>query len=196
MAEYSTSYVATGCSYTNNGSWANSKIKNPVYVGTNSGGTYKYIAQFIFPAISTGNVKSMYLYVYRNSSSASGSRTEYFGCSSDLSDYGSVLSTGSLVTLTGGEGWKTLDVSALKDTAPPFSGEWALLLGNPNTSGTYCVVDGYGSGNAPYLVVTYDNGSKVIIGGKECDVYRASDYGVLVQCDLYYAKDASTLVKI
>lgn len=196
MAETIRSYATTGCSYTNNGSWANNKKKNPVYVGNNSSGSYEYIAQFVFPALDTIRVKSISLRVYRNSSSAQYSKTLYYGCSSDLSDYGSVLATGATVSLSGGEGWKALDVTGIKDAEAPFAGEWALLLGNPNTNGTYCVVDGYGSSNAPYLVVTYDDGSKVIIDGKELDVYRASEYGTLVHCGVYYAQDENTLVKI
>lgn len=196
MAEIIRFCDSSGCSYVNNGNWANSKQKNPVYVGTNSSGSYEYIAQIIFPAITAGEIKSISLSVYRNSSSASSSKTEYYGCSSDLTSYGSVLATGETVTLSGGEGWKTLDVSAIKDSEAPFAGEWALLLGNPNTKNTYCVIDGYDSGHEPSLTITYDDGSKVIVDGKKLDVLYATDYGTLVYCDLYYAQDENTLVKI
>lgn len=201
MAKKST-YTATGSSYTNNGDWANSKQKNPVYIGTNSSGSYKYIGQFIFPSIKCdGEITKITLSLYRTSDSATYSRTQYYGCSESQTDYGSVLSTGKTVEITGGAGWKTVDVSGIIDTVKDYSGAWALLIGNPNNKSTYCAVSGYGSGNMPYLTVTYDDGSKVYYAAtasekKACTVYYASLPDYLCDCNVYIATSTSTLQKI
>lgn len=195
-------YTATGCSYNNNGNWADSKRKNPVYLGNNSSGTYAYIGQFVFPTIdNTVAIAKIELNIYRTSSSATYTREQFYGSTSDLSDYGSVLSTGQTISITGGEGWKTVDISAIIDQDAPFAGEWALLVGNPNDNGTYCVVAGYGSGYVPYLTVYHDDGTKVHYGidsdtATTCKVYRATSATELQRCDVYYGTSATTAVKI
>ncbi len=195
-------YNATGASYTNNGDWANNKQKNPVYVGNNSSGSYRYIGQYIFPVIENPeSISKIELTLYRTASSATYAREQYYGCSSNQSDYGSVLSIGKQIIITAGEGWKTIDVSALKDETAPFDGEWALLLGNPNDNGTYCVLAGYGSGTMPYLTVYHDDGTIVHYGvsettASECKVYRAVSSSELARCDVLYATSGNTAIKI
>lgn len=199
-----TTINATGFCYANNGNWASSKTKNPLYIGTNSSGSYEYIGQLIFPKISVSSgftVEKMELSIYRNSNNATYTRTQYYGCSADQTDYGSVLSTGATVNITGGEGWKTLNVSTLISEAAPFAGEWAFLIGNPNTKNTYCVIDGYNSGHTPYLTVTMSNGSKVYyassgVAKRACKVYHAWDKDYLELCNVYYATSDKTLVRI
>ena len=198
----STRYDATGCSYNNNGNWATSKQKNPIYVGNNTSGSYSYVGQFIFPKLEDQNkISKIELTLYRTSNSASYSRELYYGCSSNLSDYGSVLSIGEQIIVTSGDGWKTIDISALKNESAPFSGDWSLLLGNPNKNGTYCVLSGHGSGQMPYLTVYLDDGTKVYYATSsdavsECKVYRAVSSSELVRCDVLYATGENTAIKI
>jgi len=189
------------CGYANNGKWADGQYKNPVYIGTNSKGTYKYVGQFIFPPIAgTGKITKIELTLYRENDNATYTRAEYYGCTEDQTDYGSVLSTGQTVDITGGAGFKDVDISGIIDAVSGYTGEWALLLGNPNTKGTYVSVSGYGSGKAPYLSVYYDTGTQVGYHDGEtlrpCKVFRAISATELQQCNIYRATDAITLEKL
>lgn len=190
-------YTATGCRYVNGSSWASSYQKNPVYIGTNSAGTYKYIGQWVMPGIdaSLGEIKSVMLHLYRNSTT--GAREQYVGCSLSSSDSASVLSTGILIQLSAGEGWKSIDISGIAEYISEYSSTWYLLLGNPNDKGTYAEVAGYGSGKMLYLEITFSNGSKIYLasGGSlvAYQLYRAEN-GALVRYDPYRAENGA-LVK-
>lgn len=195
-------FAVTGTNYNRNGSWASHTQQNPVYIGTNSSGSYEYVGQFIFPSIIGDNeIKKVELTLYRTTDAAVYTRVEKYGCSEDLSDYGSVLSTGQQVEFTGGAGWKTVDVSGIIDLAKGYAGEWALLLGFPDRKNTYFAASGYGSANAPYLTVYYDTSTTLGC----CDangamwaykVYHAISDTELQQCNVYKATDAITLEKL
>lgn len=177
------SYDATRCTYAQSGSWATSDTKNPIYIGTNSAGTYKYVGQWAMPPIDAdlGKIKSVTLNIYRNSASSNYARELYIGCSSSSTDSGSVLSTGVKFSLSAGEGWKSIDVSGIVEYIASYTGTWYLLIGNPNTKSTYAEVAGYGSGSMLHIDIEFSNGSRI---------YLATD-GALVPYQLYHAENGS-----
>lgn len=191
--------ASTGSSYAQSGNWATTKTKNPIYIGTNSAGTYKYVGQWIMPAIdsSLGEIKSAQLWIYRNSNSSSNARDYYIGCSSSDTDSASVLSTGVTFTLDAGSGWKIIDVSGLGEHIINYSSQWYLLIGNPNTKNTYAEIAGYGSGYELFLILDFSSGTSIRLATNgslvEYKLYRAEN-GSLVQYDLYRAENGS-LVK-
>lgn len=170
--------------------------KNPIYIGTNSAGTYKYIGQWLMTGLAPdkGEIKSITLYIYRNSNNSSYARDYYVGCSIDQTDYASVLSTGEMVSMSAGEGWKSLDITGLKDYIANYTSDWYLLIGNPNTKGTYAEIAGYGTSYMPYLIVEYADGSTIYLatgdGLVQHQLYRAEN-GTLVRYDLYHAENGS-----
>lgn len=191
--------VSTGSSYAQSGNWASSKTKNPIYIGTNSAGTYKYVGQWVMPALnqSLGELKYVTLWIYRNSNNSSGAHTYYIGCSTDPNDSASVLSTGVTFTLNAGEGWHTPDVSGLAEHIANYSSTWYLLIGNPNKKSTYAEIAGYGTGYEVSLELVYSSGSSIMLasGGKlvSYQLHRAEG-GKLEQYDLYHAENG-VLVK-
>ena len=192
-------YWSARCSYAQSGSWASSNTKNPIYIGTNSSGSYKYVGQWSMPAIDTepGEIKSVMLNIYRNSGSSSNAREYYIGCSSSSTDSGSVLSTGVKFSLSAGEGWKRIDVSGLAEYITSYTDTWYLLIGNPNDRGTYAEVAGYGSGKMLYLEIEFSNGSKLYLASEgELVPYQLylAENGALTRYDLHLAENGS-LVK-
>lgn len=191
--------TSTRCSYAQSGNWATSDTKNPIYIGNNSSGSYKYVGQWRMPAIDTsnGDIKRVYLHIYRNSNNSSSGRSYYVGCTSRSTDSASVLSTGVTFLLSAGQGWKTADVSDLSEYIKSFASDWYLLIGNPNTNGTYAEVAGYGSGNMLYLEIEFSNGSKIYLASngvlKAYQLYHAEN-GALVRYDLYHGENGA-LVK-
>lgn len=189
---------STLCRYAQGGVWASSNDKNPMYIGTNSAGTYKYIGQWHMPAIGSdiGEITSVMLHVYRNSSSSSTEKNLYIGCSSDSTDSGSVQSTGVTFALSAGEGWKSIDVSGIAEHIIGYTSTWYLLIGNPNRKNTYAEVAGYGSGKMLYLEIICSNGSKIYLasGGElvPYQLYRAEN-GELVRYDLYRGENGSLI---
>lgn len=179
-------YTSTQCRYAQSGNWADSMVKNPIYIGTNSAGTYKYVGQWEMPAIdaSLGEIKCVTLHIYRNSNSSTNARMQYVGCSTNSADSGSVLSTGVTIEISAGEGWKSVDVSGIAEHISGYGSTWYLLIGNPNTKATYAEIAGYGSGKMLYLEIEFSSGSKI---------YLASD-GVLETYQLYHAENGA-LVK-
>lgn len=188
--------TSTKCRYAQSGNWADSDTKNPIYIGTNSAGTYKYIGQWLMPAIGSGTIKSVTLHIYRNSNSSSSARDYYIGCSSSSTDSASVLSTGVTFSLSAGEGWKVVDVSGIGEYIAGYTSSWYLLIGNPNTTGTYAEVAGYGSGNMLYLEVDCSNGSKIYLASNGSlvpyQIYRAEN-GALVRYDIYHGENGSLI---
>lgn len=187
------------CRYANGNKWADSTTKNPIYIGTNSSGSNVYVGQWKIPGLFTylGKVTSVILHIYRNSNYATNARVEYVGCSQDESDYGSVLSTGIQITLGAGAGWKSIDISEIAEYISGYWSPWYLLIGNPNTKGTYAEIAGYGSDKMLYLEVTYSDGSKIYHAeGGELVSYQLfhAENGVLVRYDPYRAENGS-LVK-
>lgn len=191
--------ASTGSSYAQSGNWATTKTKNPIYIGTNSAGTYKYVGQWVMPAIdsSLGEIKSAQLWIYRNSNNSSNARDYYIGCSSSDTDSASVLSTGVTFTLDAGSGWKIIDVSGLGEHIINYGSQWYLLIGNPNTKNTYAEIAGYGSGYELFLMLSFSSGTSIRLATNgtlvEYKLYRAEN-GSLVQYDLYRAENGS-LVK-
>ena len=179
-------YASTQCRYAQSGNWADTMTKNPMYIGTNSAGTYKYVGQWKMPAIDAtlGEISRVTLHVYRNSNSSASARQQYVGCSINTDDVGSVLSTGITIDISAGEGWKSIDVSEIAEYISGYSSTWYLLIGNPNTKSTYAEIAGYGSGKMLYLEIEFSSGSKI---------YLASD-GVLEPYQLYHAENGA-LVK-
>lgn len=191
--------MSSGSSYAQSGNWASSKTKNPIYIGTNSAGTYKYVGQWVMPGLnqSLGVLKSVELCIWRNSNNSSGAHTYYIGCSADPSDSASVLSTGVTFTLDAGAGWGFYDVSGLAEYIAHYSSTWYLLIGNPNETGTYAEIAGYGSGYELFLSMRYSSGSSILLASNgqlvPYQIYHAEN-GSLVQYDLYRAENGS-LVK-
>lgn len=191
--------ASTGASYAQSGNWASSKTKNPIYIGTNSAGTYKYVGQWVMPAIdsSLGEIKSITLMIYRNSNNSSGAHDYYVGCSLNETDSASVLSTGVTFNLSAGSGWKIIDVSGLGEYIRDYGSQWYLLIGNPNTKSTYAEIAGYGSGYELSLNISFSSGTSIRLATNgnlvEYKLYRAEN-GSLVQYDLYRAENGS-LVK-
>lgn len=187
---------STQCRYAQSGNWASSFTKNPIYLGTNSAGSYKYIGQWAMPGLdpSLGKIKSVTLHIYRNSGSSSYAREQYVGCSTSSTDSASVLSTGVKIMITAGEGWKSIDISGIAEYIAEYTSTWYLLIGNPNNKSTYVEVAGYGTPNMLYLVIEYANGSKIYLasGGELVphQLYRAEN-GALVRYDLYHAENGS-----
>lgn len=187
---------STQCRYAQSGNWASSFAKNPIYVGTNSAGTYKYIGQWAMPGLdpSLGKIKRVTLNIYRNSSSSSHAREQYVGCSTSPTDSASVLSTGVRITLNAGEGWKSIDISGIAEYISVYNSTWYLLIGNPNDNGTYMEVAGYGTENMLYLVIEYANGSKICLASDgelvPYQLFRAEN-GTLVKYNLYRAENGS-----
>jgi hypothetical protein len=191
--------VSEGSSYAQSGNWASSKTKNPIYIGTNSAGTYKYVGQWVMPGLdqSLGTLKRVELAIWRNGNSSSSAHDYYIGCSADPNDSASVLSTGVTFTLESGSGWQFIDVSEIAEHIASYTSTWYLLIGNPNDKSTYAEIAGYGSGHEMFLSLTYSNGSSIMLatGGtlEAYQLYRAEN-GSLVQYDLYRAENGS-LVK-
>lgn len=191
--------TSTQCRYAQSGNWADSMKKNPIYIGTNSAGTYKYVGQWEMPSIDVdpSAIKSVRLHIFRNSNSSSYAREYYIGCSSNATDNASVLSTGVTFSLSANAGWKTIDVSGLAEYITGYTSTWYLLIGNPNKKNTYAEIAGYDSGKMLYLEIECSNGSKIYLasGGKLVphQLYHAES-GTLVRYDLYRAESGS-LVK-
>lgn len=186
------------CRYSNGNDWASTMTKNPIYVGTNSAGSYKYVGQWQMPGLDVfrGKIATVTLHIYRNSNNSTYARKQYVGCSTDVEDYASVLSTGILITLSAGDGWKSIDISGIAEYISEYGAPWYLLIGNPNDKGTYAEIAGYGSGKMLYLEVEYDNGSKIYLASNgellPYQLYRAEN-GELVRYDLYRAESGSLI---
>ena len=191
-----TACFSEGSSYAQSGNWANSKTKNPIYIGTNSAGTYKYVGQWVMSGLEQGLgvLKEVILNIYRNSNNSSSAQEYYIGCSTSPTDDASVLSTGVKFTLPAGEGWNFIDVSDLAEYIASYTSTWYLLIGNPNTKGTYAEIAGYGTGYEVYLDLTYSSGSSIRLAtdGRLVDyeLYRAED-GRLVQYNIHRAENGS-----
>lgn len=190
--------ASSRCRYAQSGTWAESDMKNPIYIGTNSSGAYKYVGQWAMPAIdaSIGKIKRVTLNIYRNSASSTYTRNYYVGCSASASDSASVLSTGVTFALSSGEGWKRVDVSGLAEYLTSYTATWYLLIGNPNTKSTYAEIAGYGSGRMLYLEIEFSNGSKIYLavdGSLEAyQLYHAED-GSLVRYDPYHCENGALI---
>lgn len=192
-------YTAAGCTYANGNSWASSDTKNPIYIGTNSAGSYKYVGRWTMPPIAKdlGEIKSVHLHIYRNSGSSSYARDLYIGCTASTNDTASVLSTGVVFSLSAGEGWKVIDVTGIAEYIASYSSTWYLLIGNPNNKNTYAEVAGHGSGKMLYLQITFSNGSKIYLSsGGTLEAYQLyhAENGSLVRYDPYHAENGA-LVK-
>ena len=192
-------YTSTQCRYAQSGNWADSMQKNPMYIGNNSAGSYKYIGQWVIPRIdaSLGEIKNVKLHIYRNSNNSTSSRKLYVGCSTSSTDSASVLSTGIQIELSSGEGWKICDISPIAEYIRNYDKFWYLLIGNPNTNSTYAEVAGYGSGRMLYLEIDFSSGSKIYLASngvlEPYQLYRAEN-GSLVQYNVYRA-ESGALVK-
>ena len=191
--------TSTQCRYAQSGNWASTSNKNPMYVGNNSNGSYKYIGQWAMPGIDTslGEIKKVTLHIYRNSNSASYARDQFVGCSTSSTDSGSVLSTGVQITIGAGEGWKSIDISGIAEYITGYSSTWYLLIGNPNKNSTYVEVAGYGSGRMLYLEIEFSSGSKIYlasIGALEPYQLYHAENGALVKYSVYRA-ESGALVK-
>lgn len=148
------------------------------------------------PAIESGEIKSIKMYIYRNSANSGTAHTYYVGCSNNQTDSASVLSTGITFNLSSGEGWKSADITDIREYVKDYTEDWYLLIGNPNTTGTYAEVAGYGSGKMLYLEVEFSNGSKIYLASNGALVpyklYRAEN-GALVQYDIYHGENGSLI---
>lgn len=191
--------ASTHCRYAQSGNWASTMTKNPMYIGTNSNASYKYVGQWQMPGLDAtlGEIKSVTLHIYRNSNSSTYAREQYVGCSTSSTDSASVLSTGILIEISAGEGWKEIDISDIAEYIADYTSTWYLLIGNPNKKSTYVEVAGYGTDNMLYLVIDYSFGSKIYLASsgelEPYQLYRAED-GELVRYDLYHGESGS-LVK-
>lgn len=192
-------YAPVYCRYAQSGNWADSMMKNPMYIGTNSNGSYKYIGQWKMPGLdaSLGEIKSVTLHIYRNSNSSTYAREQYVGCSTSSTDSASVLSTGIQIEIGAGEGWKEIDISGIAEYIAEYTSTWYLLIGNPNKKSTYVEIAGYGTDNMLYLVIDYSSGSKIYLASsgvlEPYQLYRAEN-GELVRYDIYRGESGS-LVK-
>ena len=189
---------STQCRYARGGKWASNMQQNPMYIGTNSSGSYVYVGQWEMPPIglSKSEIKRITLNIYRNSNSSTYSRDEYVGCSSNQDDYASVLSTGIEISLSANAGWKSVDVTGLAEYIAEYGSTWYLLIGNPNHKGSYVEIAGYGSGNMLYLEIELSNGSKIYLSSNGVltphQLYH-SENGSLVRYDLYHAENGSLI---
>lgn len=187
------------CRFAQSGKWAETMTKNPMYIGTNGSGTYVYVGQWEMPSLglSKSEITKITLNIYRNSNASAYSRDEYIGCSSNVSDYASVLSTGMKISLSANAGWKTIDVTGLAEYITEYTSTWYLLIGNPNGKNSYVEIAGYGSGKMLYLEIELSDGSKIYLSSNGVLVphllYR-SENGTLVKYDLYHSENGS-LVK-
>lgn len=192
-------YTSTQCRYAQSGNWASAMTKNPIYIGNNSNGSYKYTGQWAMPHIdvSLGEINRVTLHIYRNSNSSTYAREQYVGCSTSSTDSGSVLSTGIQIEISAGEGWKSIDISGIAEYIREYTSTWYLLIGNPNKNSTYVEVAGYGSGKMLYLEIEFSSGSKIYLasGGvlEPYQLYHAEN-GALVKYSLYRA-ESGALVK-
>lgn len=190
---------STKCRYANAGKWAEAMTKNPMYIGTNSSASNIYVGQWEMPSLSVdrGEIKKITLNIYRNSNASVYSRNEYIGCSSNVEDYASVLSTGIKISLSAKEGWKSIDVTGLAEYITAYYSTWYLLIGNPNGKNSFVEIAGYGSGKMLYLEIECSNGSKLYLASNGSlvpyQLYR-SENGSLVRYDVYHAENGS-LVK-
>ena len=189
---------STRCSYTQNGGWASNDTKNPIYIGVNSAGSYNYIGQWTMPGVpqDMGDLKRVVLHIYRNSNNSTYPREYYIGCSTSSTDDGSVLSTGVTFTLSAGEGWKECNVSELAEHITSYDSTWYLLIGNPNTKGTFSEVAGYGTAYMLYLELQYSDGSNILLASDGSLVpyqLHHAENGSLVQYDLYHAENGSLI---
>lgn len=187
------------CRFARSGKWSDSMTKNPIYIGNNSSGSYKYIGQWEMPPLemARSEIEKITLHIYRNSNYSTYSWDYYIGTSSNVEDYASVLSTGVQISVSANAGWKSMDVSGLAEYITEYDSTWYLLIGNPNYNGTYSEVAGYGSGKMLYLEIELSNGSKIYLASNGVlapyQIYRAEN-GVLVRYDLYRGENGS-LVK-
>lgn len=191
--------TSTHCRYVRSGTWAETMTKNPIYIGNNSNGSYKYIGQWVMPGIDTslGEIKRVTLHIYRNSSSSGYAREQYVGCSASSTDSGSVLSTGIQIEIGAGEGWKSIDISGIAEYITQYTSTWYLLIGNPNNNSTYVEVAGYGSGKMLYLEIEFSSGSKIYLasnGALEAYQLYHAENGALVKYSVYRA-ESGALVK-
>lgn len=190
---------STKCRYARTGYWSNDALENPIYIGTNSKGTWVYIGQWTMPPVPVkrSDIAKITMHIYRNASNSTYSRGQYVGCSNNYDDYGSVLGTGVFVSLSAKEGWKSVDVTGLAEYITAYSGNWYLLIGNPNIANSYVEVAGYGSGKMLYLEIELSNGSKIYLSTNgeltPYQLYR-SENGSLVRYDIYRSENGS-LVK-
>lgn len=189
---------STHCRYSRTGTWSTEVNENPVYIGTNSKGTYVYVGQWTMPAlgVTRNEIKRITLHIYRNSNYAVYERDEYVGCSGNYEDYASVLSTGVKISLSANEGWKAVDVTGLAEYITEYSSTWYLLIGNPNNKNSYVEIAGYGSGNMLYLEIELSNGSKIYLSSNGVitphQLYH-SENGSLVRYDVYRSEDGSLI---
>ena len=191
--------TSTQCRYAQSGNWASTNNKNPVYIGNNSNGSYKYVGQWEMPGLdaSLGEIKKVTLHIYRNSNYSDYARAQFVGCSTSSTDSGSVLSTGIQITIGAGEGWKSFDISDIAEYIAEYDSTWYLLIGNPNKNSTYVEVAGYGSGRMLYLEIELSSGSKIYLASNGAlepyQLYHAEN-GALVKYSLYRA-ESGALVK-
>lgn len=186
--------TSTQCRYNQNGKWMSSMEVNPIRIGTNLTGTYKYVGQWEMPPIKKylNEIKSIRLHIYRNSYASERTREYYIGCSTDVTDATAVLSTGITFSLGWDAGWQTIDVSGLAEYIAGYESIWYLLIGNPDKTDTYAEIAGYNSGKMLYLEIECSNGSKIYLASNgelvPYQIYHAED-GELVRYDLYHAED-------
>lgn len=189
---------STQCRYSRTGKWSTEVNENPVYIGTNSKGTYVYVGQWTMPSLTVerGDIKKITLHIYRNSNYAVYERDEYVGCSSNYEDYASVLSTGVMISLSANEGWKSVDVTGLAEYITEYSSTWYLLIGNPNGKNSYVEIAGNGSGKMLYLEIELSNGSKIYLSTNGVltphQLYH-SENGSLVRYDVYHSENGSLI---
>lgn len=190
--------TSTQCRYAQGGKWASTMTKNPIYIGNNSAGTYKYIGQWEMPTFdkSLGEIDTVTLHIYRNSNNSTHAREQYVGCSSSSDDSGSVLSTGIQITLEAGEGWKSIDISEIAEYISEYTSTWYLLIGNPNKNSTYAEIAGYNSGKMLYLEIDFSSGSKIYLASngvlEPYQLYHAED-GALVKYSIYHAENGELI---
>ena len=191
--------VSTQCRYAQSGNWASTTTKNPMYIGNNSNGSYKYVGQWEMPGIDVrqGEIKKVTLHIYRNSNYSDYDRAQFVGYSTSSTDSGSVLSTGIQITIGAGEGWRSFDISGIAEYIADYNSTWYLLIGNPNKNNTYVEVAGYGSGRMLYLEIELSSGSKIMLASEgklvSYQIYRAEN-GSLVRYNPYRAENG-TLIK-
>lgn len=186
------------CRFAQSGKWGDTMSKNPMYIGTNGSGTYVYVGQWVMPtlSVSRGDIKKITLHIYRNSNASTYSRDEYIGCSSNLEDYASVLSTGIKITLSAREGWKAIDVTGLAEYICEYDYTWYLLIGNPNGKNSYVEIAGYGTDKMLYLEIELADGSRIYLSSNGVltphQLYH-SENGSLVRYDLYRSENGSLI---
>lgn len=192
--------VSTPTEYKNSCNDVWQTVKDRVVAGNSGNGAYRYVALFKLNPIEikASDIIKITLYFYRPETITYNSGGFNVACSSSETTEGSVLSTGVFIMPSTGYGWKSFDVSALKESIASFSSPWYLVCGNQvlGTANTSCPI--MVSENKPYLEIEYkDGGSKIYLasGGTLVPyaLYHAEN-GVLVPYDIYRAENG-TLVK-